>query len=289
MINQKADCIAASSGGNDSIALMQLLYDKSLLKAVVYNDTGWASEKWPERIAAVNKWCAERSIIFYITQSEGMESLVRRKKGWPMPASKMQFCTQALKEEPTLKLLDEIDPDKLLTVCTGRRRQESQNRKDLPEYQINSPKHGGRECWNPLYLHKEEERNELIKKTGFEILSHSSQECHPCVCANKKDLAKISLTDPLIDKIEKIEIEMGFTKNEKPRTMFRPYRVGGGLGIKQAIEWGHGKHGYKPTYTPEKYIFKGVSTEGKNDLAYEDDTKEGREFSRECDGGFCGN
>ena len=132
-------------------------------------------------------------------------------------------------------------------------------------------------------------RNELIVRAGLKPLDHSSMECYPCVCANKTDLGSMPRNDPRIDEIEKIEIDMGFTRNEKPRTMFRPYRVGGGVEIKMAVEWGHGKRGFKAPFIPEVYIFKGGATTSTNDVAYDTDTKAGREFARQCDGGYCGN
>lgn len=282
------DYLVACSGGNDSIALIQFMHEKGHDFGVIYNDTGWARKDWSARITKISNWCFERGIQFFITKSEGMESLVRRKKGWPMPASKMQFCTQELKEKPTLELLSRIDPDKEITIVTGRRRQESQNRADLPQWQDESPKHDGRECWNPLYLHDEAMRDELIKRAGFEPLPHSSMECYPCVCANKSDMKMMQNDEERISEIESIEISMGFTKNEKPRTMFRPYRAGGGTGIRQVVEWGCGPRGWKADHVPEAYQFKGESSEGESDVAYDENTKEGREFARQCDGGYCG-
>ncbi|HDF8527469.1 TPA: phosphoadenosine phosphosulfate reductase family protein [Vibrio parahaemolyticus] len=335
------DYLVTCSGGNDSVALLQYMHEKGYDFGAVYNDTGWANEDWPARIARVSLWCFDRGIPFFITPSEGMENLVKRKKGWPMPASNMQFCTEELKEKPTCELLQRLDPTIVtltvtgrdnvtitgdadwslmhkvkiyankkdsnknlvndidlevvsggdLTVVTGRRREESQNRADLPEWQDCSRKHGGREVFNPLYKHTEEQRDELIYRAGFEPLPHSSKECDPCVCANKDDLAELSLSPKRIDQIEAIEINMGFTSNGKPRTMFRPYRVGGGVGIRQAVEWGCGGYGWKADHVPEMYIFKNEESEvieGASDIAYEEDTKEGREFARQCDGGFCG-
>lgn len=280
--------LAACSGGNDSIALLQLLHEKGEPFAAVYNDTGWAREDWADRMARVWVWCLERGVTLYVTQSEGMAALVKRKKGWPMPASKMQFCTRELKEGPTLKLLEQIDPEGLLTIVTGRRREESQNRAALAFWQYDSEKHGGRDVWNPLANHEEAQRDELITRAGFEILPHSSMECYPCVCANKEDLGAMPKDDRRIGEIEVLEIEMGFTRNEKPRTMFRPYRVGGGVGIRQAVEWGHGPRGWKAPEVPEEYQFKGNASESESDVAYDENTKEGREFARQCDGGYCG-
>ena len=283
--------IVGCSGGNDSIANIQLMIDKELDFCVVYNDTGWARDDWPARIKIISEWLFGLGVTFHITKSEGLESLVRRKKGWPMPASAMQFCTQELKEKPNNELLAKIDPDLELVCVTGRRREESQNRADLAEHQEESSKHGGRDVWNPLVRHDEAMRDELINKTPFKPLPHSSMECYPCVCANKTDLSKMPLNDARIDLIESIEIDMGHTRNDKPRTMFRPYRVGGGVGIRQAVAWGRGERGFKSHYTPNEYKLKGeqcLMFEGVSDVAYEIETKEGREFARQCDGGYCG-
>ncbi len=333
------DYLVACSCGNDSIALIQHMIDLKKNFAVVYNDTGWARADWPDRVKRVGEWCFSNGITFYVTKSEGMESLVRRKKGWPMPASAMQFCTEELKERPTCGLLQKIDPTEVsvdvsgkdnltltgaanwdlmlkvkqyankkdknknkvntvkmesvsgaeLTIVTGRRREESQNRANLPQHEYNSRKHGSRDIWNPLYMYTDLMRDTLIAKTPFDTLPHSSMECYPCVCANKCDLAAMANDEVRIDQIERIELEMGHTKNEKPRVMFRPYRAGGAVGIRQAVQWGQGVRGWKAPFYPDAYKFKGDSTSSDSDIAYDDDTKEGREFARQCDGGYCGN
>lgn len=281
--------LVACSGGNDSVALIQYMMDAGEKFSVVYNDTGWSRNDWPERIAKISSWCFGNGVTFYVTKSEGMEALVRRKKGWPMPASKMQFCTKELKEGPTLELLDKIDPDGDLVIVTGRRREESQNRSKLAFWLYESAKHGGRDVWNPIANLSAKERDELILRAGFHVLPHSSMECYPCVCANKKDLREMRNDSERISEIEKIELDMGFTRNGKPRTMFRPYRVGGGVGIRQAVEWGSGPVGYKSTSVPKSYKFNGLGLNGGcSDLAYDESTKEGKEFARQCDGGYCG-
>lgn len=277
--------IVTCSGGNDSVALIQYMLDNHEGEfCALYNDTGWARNDWPQRIEKLKSLCNARGIKFHITESEGMVNMVKRKKGWPMPASKMQFCTSELKEKPSLEFYKKHDPEGNAVIVTGRRREESQNRANLALWQHDSEKHGERDVLNPLINCDEQERDDLIRRFGFEPLPHSSMECYPCVCANKGDLSAIPKDDQRIDLIEAVELEMGHTKNEKPRTMFRPYRVGGGVGIRQAIEWGHGKRGYKSKEIPQDYIFKGASSEGANDVAYSDDIRE----QRQCDGGFCG-
>jgi len=281
--------LVATSMGNDSIALAQYMQENYRGEfGAVYNDTGWSRKDWPKRVKAFSDWCFERGIPFYITKSEGMESLVRRKKGWPMPASKMQFCTSILKEGPTLELLDKIDPDGDLIIVTGRRREESQNRSKLSAWQYDSIKHGGRDVYNPLVSYVESQRNDLLNAFGWDVLPHQSMECYPCVCANKKDMEAMEGDFDRIEQIEQIELSMGHTRNEKPRTMFRPYRAGGGVGIRQVVEWGCGGRGWKSPYYPEAYKFNGKTTTGESDIAYDDNTKAGREFARQCDGGYCG-
>lgn len=285
--------IVTSSFGNDSVALIQWMHEnKPEQFCVLYNDTGWSRDDWPARVSKLSAICLELGIVVHQTKSIGMANLVKAKKGWPMPASKMQFCTQELKEKPSRAFYDKVDPNKDAIIVTGRRREESQNRAALPLWQYESEKHDGRDVFNPLVNHNEAQRNELLARFGTEPLPHSSMECYPCVCANKQDLAQIPLDDPRIDFIEKLEIEMGHTRNGKPRTMFRPYRVGGGVGIRQAIAWGRGERGFKSDYIPNEYKHAGQQTalfEGVSDVAYEIETRQGREFAKQCDGGFCGN
>lgn len=281
--------LVASSMGNDSIALIQLMHVKHNGKfGVVYNDTGWARKDWPARVKRVSDWCFNKGVPFFITESEGLEALVRRKKGWPMPASKMQFCTSELKEKPTTELLERIDPDGDLIIVTGRRREESQNRAKLAINEYESPKHGGRDVYNPMANFDTIERDVYIHKMGFDVLNHQSMECYPCVCANKGDMKQMGDDEERISQIEAIEISMGHTRNKKPRTMFRPYRAGGGVGIRQVVQWGCGPRGWKAPFYPDAYKFNGEVTTGESDIAYDDDTKAGREFARACDGAFCG-
>jgi len=279
--------IVTTSFGNDSVALIQYMHENHKGEFIcLYNDTGWARDDWPRRVSNLSNICFNIGVEVVITKSEGMINLVKRKKGWPMPASAMQWCTQELKEKPSNDFYAKRDPDCEFIIVTGRRRAESQNRANLPLWQYESKKHGGRDVYNPIINFDEKDRDLYIRRFGIEPLEHSSMECYPCVCANKTDLAAMSKDDKRIDLIEDLELQMGFTRNEKPRTMFRPYRVGGGVGIRMAIEWGHGKRGWKAPFIPLNYQYKSEDTnDAESDSAY-DNTEESR---RQCDGGFCGN
>lgn len=315
--------LVASSMGNDSIALIQFMLDKGYDFSVIYNDTGWARDDWPSRVSKCAAWLMEKGVTLHITKSIGMVGIVRKNKGWPMPASKMQWCTEHLKERPTTELLEKIDPDGDLICVTGRRREESENRKLLAERQPESIKHGGRDVWNPLVNHNEDMRDELINKTPFKPLPHQSMECYPCVCANKSDLVNMSLDEGRIKLIEDLEIELGHTRYGKPRTMFRPYRAGYAVGIRQVFGWAN-EVGFKSSGYPDAYKLHGIDYSGYNmqglkgreakdrytkflagvekqikpgeemsldfghDAAYDLDKREGIEFAKQCDGGYCG-
>lgn len=237
-----------ASCGNDSVALIEYARQQGLSGVkVCYSNTGWAAPWWPERVAQVAEYCESIGFDFVEIVSEGMESLVRRKKGWPMCATAMQFCTKYLKTEPALNWLEGVDPDKEATCMIGVRRSESQNRATFPEWTSESEKHGGRELWAPLVRHGDEQRDVLIKAAGFEVLPHRSMECFPCVCSNRDDLRELAKYPERIKAIGEIEKDMGHTRNDKPRTMFRPYRHAGAKGIEEVVKWASYSEGqYKP-------------------------------------------
>jgi hypothetical protein len=318
----KIEYVVACSGGNDSIALIQLMLEKCSPEQflVLYNDTGWARGDWPGRIKEVEAALTNKNVSFVRTVSMGFEALVKKKKGFPMPASKMQFCTESLKTKPTLHFLQENDPDALWTVVTGRRREESNNRAGLDMLEENTRVYQGRDVYNPLIMYDVPGRDTLINAFGFAPLPHSSMECFPCVCSKKSDFRMLAKYPERIQMIKIIELEMGHTSNGKPRTMFRPYRSGGGIGIEQVMTWASGGTGTKVDVIPDEYQISGVDYAGyrgnmkpeeraefwagikqqcivlgydlKNlptDIAYDDLSEEGQAFDRQCDGGLCGN
>jgi 3'-phosphoadenosine 5'-phosphosulfate sulfotransferase (PAPS reductase)/FAD synthetase len=227
--------VLSVSYGNDSVALLQWAKDANLdlfgRVTAAYCDTGWAKPDWAARVIAGENFA--RSLGFDVVRinSMGMAELVRMKKGWP--GNGQQFCTIHLKGVPFLNWIDEIDPDYEAVVCIGKRREESEARKDTPEYIESSEFHGGRRVWHPLFMHDERMRNELLQRAGFEVLPHRSEECNPCVNANRGDINRLSADE--MAKVNRLEVEIG-----KP--MFRPKRFNG-LGIYGVVMWArHGKN-----------------------------------------------
>lgn len=218
--------VISSSAGNDSLAMIQWSIENKIPNVhVVFCDTGWAAPGWMVRVEKVHAYAKANGMQAHIVKSLGMPELVRMKKGFPGNAQ--QFCTAHLKGVPFLEWIDEADKECKAVVMVGKRRVESEARKNTPEYIYDSDYHGGRTLWHPLYLHTDEERNALIQRSGFEILPHRSLECNPCVNANRQDFLR--LTPGEIERVNELEVEIG-----KP--MFRPKRFSA-LGIYGVIAW----------------------------------------------------
>lgn len=218
--------VISSSYGNDSVALIQWAHLKRLPDVTVaYCDTGWSAPWWPQRVARGEALAQSYGFNTVRCPSIGMAELVRMKKGWP--GNGQQFCTAHLKGIPFLAWIDEADPEYKATVLIGKRRAESEKRKDTPQFIESSEHHGGRRVWHPLYLHDDYARNSLLSGANFEPLPHRSLECNPCVNANRADFLR--LTPGEIERVNNLEAEIG-----KP--MFRPKRFNG-MGIHSVIVW----------------------------------------------------
>jgi len=247
---------AFCSYGNDSVALIQHLYETKGNAEIhtVYSDTGWAAPDWLWRVEKIESVARSYGFLPARIASEGFVPLAIRKKGFPRNG--MQFCTQELKILPAQRWLDFVDPDREGTCAVGVRREESRARALWPEWTEESDKHGGRPLWAPLVRCTTEQRDALIRRAGLEPLPHRSRECSPCINSNRADLR--ALPAKRVEEIAELEARMGLTSEGKPRTLFRPYRHQGAVGIREVIRWANSERG-----------------------AYGPDTSG-------CDSGFCG-
>lgn len=220
--------VISSSYGNDSIALIQWAHEHQIKDVTcVYINTGWASDEWPERVKKGNDLAKKYGFnTLEIKPKIQFSELMRMKKGFPN--QRYQWCSGLLKGLPFLDWIDEIDKDQKAVVLIGKRRSESKERSNTPEFIESSDYHGGRKLWHPLFKHTDEQRDELIKRAGFEVLTHRSHECHPCVNANRDDFKLMNHKD--IDRVNRLELEVG-------KTMFRPARHNGAVGIVNVVEW----------------------------------------------------
>lgn len=224
----------SSSYGNDSVAMIQWAREQVLPDvSVVFVDTGWSAPGWLDRVARMEAWVESVGYrAVHLRAAVGFEDLMVQKKGFP--SQRYQWCSAMLKGVPFLNWIDEVDPDGRAAVMIGKRREESQERADTPEFIEASEYHGDRRVWHPLYLHTDAMRNELLARAGFDPLPHRSKECAPCVNANRGDLRL--LTEEDISRVEALEATVG-------KTMFRPARHGGAKGIRRVVAWAYADHG----------------------------------------------
>lgn len=266
--------VISVSYGNDSLAMIQWAYEAGLgffNTTVAYCDTGWAAPGWDRRVALGEAFAVERGFQVVRLKSIGMEELVRIKKGWP--GNGQQFCTAHLKGVPFLQWLDEVDPTFQAVTLVGKRRVESKEREDTPEFVEASDYHGGRRLWHPLYAHTDEDRDALLARAGIEPmpaglplaqhdrlyrLPHRSMECNPCVNANRGDFLR--LTAPEMARVNRVETEVG-----KP--MFRPKRFNG-VGIYSVVMWArHGKDHEADLTDAPRYTLKDTQDEPQSGCA----------------------
>jgi 3'-phosphoadenosine 5'-phosphosulfate sulfotransferase (PAPS reductase)/FAD synthetase len=225
--------VISSSYGNDSVALIQWVWERGYQDVhVVFVDTGWSGEGWLDRVGDAEAWVQQLGFTPHRIGTRGFESLIMSRKGFPN--QRYQWCSGHLKGVPFLDWIHEIDPNCEATVLIGKRREESRERSNIGEWVTASDYHGGRTLRHPLYLHDDTARDALIEKTGFVPLAHRSQECAPCVNANRKDL--MLLTPAEITRVEVLEFDTG-------QNMFRPKRHQGAKGIRQVVEWANSPRG----------------------------------------------
>lgn len=226
--------VISSSYGNDSVAMIQWAREKGLQDlTVVFIDTGWSAPGWLDRVDRMEQWV--RSIGFnveHLKSAIGFEELMVSKKGFP--SQRYQWCSSMLKGIPFLNWIDDVDLAHTSWVMIGKRREESQERADTPEFIEASKYHGDRKVWHPLYMHTEAMRDELLARAGIAKLPHRSKECSPCINSNKKDLRQ--LTEEDIRRVEDLEAKVG-------NLMFRAKKHGGAKGIRRVIAWAYSERG----------------------------------------------
>lgn len=249
--------VAFVSYGNDSIALLQWLHEQGKRDVVaLHSDTGWAAPWWAEWVERGEAFARSLGYETVRTESEGMVALAKRKKAWPMGGRKFQFCTTELKILPARRWLEANDPKQAAVLLTGVRRQESKERRSWPEHTPGeeNERYPGWDSWAPLVRHTSEERDALLARAGWGPLPHRSQECYPCVNANKLDVSL--LEEARLVEIEGFEASMGVgERSGKPKTFFRPHKHGGAVGIRKVWVYACSKPG---RYDPQTAMMFGL-------------------------------
>lgn len=225
--------IARCSGGNDSIAMLQMLDEHSLKDVTVtYSETNWGDKSWEARVAEVEAWVLSLGWAFVRVPSIGFEEMVLSQTATGMfPTRIRKFCTKYLKIKPFLKWVAEFDPEKRAIICVGVRRAESKARSGAPAFM---PEHDdGRHVWQPIVEFSDADRNAMVAKTPLPLLPHRSKECF-CINWNRDDLRNAS--EDHITRVEALEAKVG-------RPMFDPKDKMGAVGIREVVRWANSERG----------------------------------------------
>jgi hypothetical protein len=251
--------IISISGGNDSIAMLQWVIEnrehfEDEEFTAVYVNTGWAVSWWADRVAKVKQFCENNNIYFYeISAPLGFEELVRKKGIFPNRIQK--YCTFELKIKPMVNWRKEMKfTNKNSRILIGVRADESAARSET----VSLGERDGYEAIYPLAYLNDVKRDELIVRSGFDVLPTRSSECHPCIYeASKTALRRIE--PDRVELISALEKDLSDYTNAKRKLnkhpkydptevfgMFNSKNLGGNGGkggIKEQIKWAKSARG----------------------------------------------
>lgn len=190
--------VLRSHYGNESIALIQWMYEQreKILSVyqkvyVAYIETGWEAASWKERAREGEAWVRSLHFTPLWLVAPSFETLVKDRGSFP--SAKFQWCAGFLKGLPLLNWLEEVDLNCEWTIAISKR--QALYRTPISEWIQECPYHGERAVWHPLLSLTTEERDLLIQRAGFSLLSSRSLECEPCVYSTKKEWDKMHPQD----------------------------------------------------------------------------------------------
>lgn len=193
--------------GNDSIALIEWAKQQLLKDIYVLSvDTGWGAEIWKQRVSLASQYLSKHHITnVRLTPEYDFSSLVQERQNFP--SVKFHWCASFLKGQPILDWLDQVDPDLEATILLAKRREQAPALSNLQEFEPESHSYGERKVWFPLYQHSLNQRDELIKQAGFDLLPTRSLECDPCIYNQRRDFQR--LDDQRIQQVAALEMAIG--------------------------------------------------------------------------------
>ena len=256
---QKGKLIVGVSGGKDSTATCLHLIHNLKYKIEefdrVFIDTGWEEEttydylNYLEKIIGPIKRLSsdipikkhQKEIDYFenrIGRQSQMIRLIFSKINFPVPL--FRWCTSELKINPLKEYLANLDCD--YTNVTGIRKEESQKRSQLSEYEWSN----GLDClvWRPILNWKERDVINIHQKHNvipnqLYLDGANRVGCYPCINANKKQIKMLSTERvELISDLEKIINNIRVKRGLKKVSFFSRKNV---LNFNNSHEYMHSK------------------------------------------------
>lgn len=198
--------ILIANFGNDSLGLIQYVVRLQLKEVVVVSvDTGFGNPVWQERIVQAQDWVSSLGFTSVRLQPKLDFAKLVQAQG-EFPSTRFQWCATYLKGDTLRAWLSETDPLKTATVLLARRRSQSPQFSDLPEFVEGAEEFADRRIWHPLINTDEKQLQGLVRQTPFAWMPHRSLECDPCVNSDAADVLRLS-TD-LIERVSRLETLM---------------------------------------------------------------------------------
>lgn len=193
--------------GNDSIAVMQWAIDQNLSNLYFVSvDTAWAAPSWLARVEQGTAYAKSKGVIPVRLHSAASFADSVRSRG-EFPNKKFQWCPGLLKGLPINDWLDDVDPACEAVLHLGKRRLASRANRRLVATVEASEHYNDRPLCYPIIDLNEFERDDLIRKAGFDVLDHRSLECDPCIHSSWADLKRLDSTQ--INATAALEKETG--------------------------------------------------------------------------------
>lgn len=215
------------SGGKDSTALLLwMVYESGISHTqlvATFCDTQNEADCTYEHI-----WKLNRVFPIIWISTEGFFPLAFRKGRFP--ASKSRFCTQELKLKPTKVFLDALSEycDELIS-CSGLRRDESEDRKNKPEWGDPMDSYFGLRDWRPLISWKLSDVLAIHRKYDVplnDLYSKGARRvgCFPCINSSKPEIRAMAKYFP--ERVEQIaDWEKQFENKNGMSTFFPRNKV----------------------------------------------------------------
>lgn len=205
------------SGGKDSVAALLYLLKIAKKNPAKINATFCDTQNEHEWTYAHVKFINDNVHPVQRLSSEGFNDLAKRKTRFP--STKARFCTQVLKIEPTQAHVSELQEKGFdVIVVSGTRADESDDRKNLPEWDFSGFSGAVLAThWRPLIHWNLQEVYGIHAAHGVPMnpLYEAGARrvgCLPCIMSRKAEIRMIALRFPKrIDEIRQIEKEVGST------------------------------------------------------------------------------
>jgi len=210
---QKKSLFIRTNYGDDSIALVQWLFEAGFRGTVVYVDTGFAASTWQDRksLGEAHARSLGFEVVHLLAQIPFSEAVIGRAS---FPSVKFQWCTGLLKGVPFLDWLETVDLKGEGIILLAKRRGSALAHSGLREWIAHCEFHNDRAVWHPLIDVEADERDALLQRAGFMPLGHRSLECEPCVNSTSLDWERMHPEDK--KKLQALEAESGCFWTETP-------------------------------------------------------------------------